>query len=320
MTRSPSKTSSDRERTLERWTDEFISFVRFEKGLAENTVAAYRRDLAAWLDFCARTKVDARKAKREDVTRYLEKLRTGKPPAPRALSPASVARMLVSLRAFYRFLVRERYVETDPTVAVGMPRRVRALPKAIPLADVERLIELPARDTLGRRDRALLETLYGTGIRISELAALDVDDLDLDSGSIRVRSGKGAKGRVVPLGRPARRALGDYVTVARPELTTRARRSPGGAVFLNARGGRLSRQGCWKILKGYARVAGLEERVSPHSLRHSFATHMLDRGADIRVVQELLGHASLTTTQVYTLVSDRRLREVYLAAHPRAKS
>lgn len=320
MTRSSSKTSS-KGNPLERWTDEFLSYVRFEKGLSENTVAAYRRDLAAWIDFSARSKLDPKKATRDDVTRYLERLRSGKPPATRRMSPASVARMLVSLRGFYRFLAREGYVDADPTVAVGAPRRTRSLPKAIPLADVERLIELPGSDTLGRRDRALLETLYGTGIRISELAALDIDDVDLDSGAIRVRSGKGAKGRVVPLGRAGRRALGDYLTVGRPELSKRARANTvGPAVFLNARGSRLTRQGCWKILKGYARVAGLEERVSPHSLRHSFATHMLDRGADIRVVQELLGHASITTTQVYTLVSDRRLREVYLAAHPRAKA
>ncbi|MDQ4065803.1 MAG: site-specific integrase, partial [Actinomycetota bacterium] len=200
MTRSLSKTSSDRESTLQRWTDEFVSYVRFEKGLADNTVAAYKRDLAAWMEFCARAKVDAVRPKRADVTRYLEDLRNGKPPATRRMSPASVARMLVSLRAFYRFLTREGYVDADPTVAVGSPRRVRALPKAIPLADVERLIELPGQDVLGRRDRALLETLYGTGIRISELAALDVDDVDLDSRAVRIRSGKGSKGRVVPLG------------------------------------------------------------------------------------------------------------------------
>ena len=255
-----------------------------------------------------------------DITDYLDRLRKGKAPATKALSPASVARMLVALRAFFRFLVREGRLTTDPTLNVGSPRQPRSLPKAIPLEDVERLLELPGDDLLGRRDRAILETLYGTGLRISELAALDVDDVDIDDGAVLVRSGKGGKGRMVPLGRTARAALGGYLTRTRGELGRRSpTRSSAGALFLNARGGRLSRQGCWKILKGYARAAGLEGRVSPHTLRHSFATHMLDRGADIRVVQELLGHASLATTQVYTLVSDRRLREVYLTSHPRAR-
>jgi integrase/recombinase XerD len=165
----------------------------------------------------------------------------------------------------------------------------------------------------------MLETLYGSGLRISELVALDVDDVDVELGSVLIRSGKGSKGRVVPVGRAARRALGGYLSVARPVLAQRSRAgAPGGALFLNARGGRISRQGCWKVLKGHARSAGIENRVSPHTLRHSCATHMLDAGADIRVVQELLGHSSLATTQVYTLVSDARLRDVYLESHPRS--
>jgi integrase/recombinase XerD len=228
--------------------------------------------------------------------------------------------MLVSLRSLYRFLVTEGHVRRDPTVTVGVPKQQRSLPKAIAREDVESLLELPGRDPIGRRDRAILETLYGSGARISELVDLDVDDVDLDEGSLLVRAGKGNKARRVPIGRLARKAITDYLAVARPEL---ARKAPAGttkgALFLNARGGRLTRQGCWKILKGYADGAGLKGRVSPHTLRHSFATHLLDGGADIRVVQELLGHASLSTTQVYTLVSQKRLREVYAAAHPRAR-
>jgi integrase/recombinase XerD len=221
----------------------------------------------------------------------------------------------------YRFLVDERHVSVDPTAKVGSPRRKRPLPKAIAVRDVEALLESPPRDVLGRRDRAILEVLYGAGVRISELVALDVDDLDLDDGSLLVRSGKGSKARRLPLGRAARDAIRDYLALARPELASRSLSSSSrGALFLNARGGRLSRQGCWKVIKRYARVAGLEERISPHTLRHSFATHMLEAGADIRVVQELLGHASLATTQVYTIVSDRRLREIYAASHPRARS
>ena len=296
-----------------------MSHIQYEKGLAANTVAAYRRDLQTWSDFCSLEKIDPASASHEDVTEFIERLRKGKEPARAPLRPSSVARMLVSIRSLYKFLTREGRVERDPTAKVGIPRRVRSLPKAIPLDDVERLLAAPPPEGLGRRDRAILETLYGGGLRISELVDLDVDDLDLDERSILVRSGKGSKSRRVPIGRAARKALADYLTQTRPELLERAPRSPGGALFLNARGGRLSRQGCWKLLKQHARSVDMEDRVSPHTLRHSFATHMLDGGADIRVVQELLGHASLATTQVYTLVSDGRLREVYLAAHPRAR-
>jgi integrase/recombinase XerD len=227
--------------------------------------------------------------------------------------------MLVSVRSLYRWLVREGRVQADPTAKVGTPRQPRSIPKAIPIEDIEAILGQPSVDALGRRDRAILETLYGAGLRISELVGLDVDDVDLGAGTLLVRSGKGSKSRRVPVGRLARAAIGDYLTITRPQLVRARALSSGGAMFLNARGGRLSRQGCWKILKGYARQAGVGERVSPHTLRHSFATHMLDGGADIRVVQELLGHASLSTTQVYTLVSERRLREVYLTSHPRAK-
>lgn len=321
MSTSPSTSSSSSLRRLDGWIDEFVSHIRSEKGLAENTVAAYRRDLRLWRTYVAEAGIDPAKVKAKDLTAFLERLRAGRSPASRAMSPSSVARLVVSLRGLYRFLAREGLVPGDPTATLGVPKQARSLPKAIPIDDVERLIDLPATDLLGRRDRAILEVLYATGLRISELVALDVDDVDPKEGSVVVRSGKGGKGRVVPMGRQARAAAGDYLTVSRPELAARQTiRSGGrGALFLNARGGRLSRQGCWKILKGYARTAGLEDRVSPHTLRHSFATHMLDAGADIRVVQEMLGHSSLATTQVYTLVSDQRLREVYLTSHPRAR-
>ena len=307
-------------RRLSKWIDEFISYVRTEKGLADNTVAAYRRDLELWRTYCTLESVDVASAVTSDLTRFLERLRKGKKPASKPMSPSSVARVLVSVRSLFRFLVREGYVTEDPTIKVGSPKRARSIPKAIPLEDVEKLIELPSQDLLERRDRAILETLYGAGLRISELVALDLDDVDLDEGSVLVRLGKGSKGRRVPLGRAALTAIGDYATVTRRELAKKAvGGGSAGALFLNARGGRLSRQGTWKILKKYARAANLGEKVSPHTLRHSFATHMLDAGADIRVVQELLGHASLSTTQVYTLVSDSHMREVYVASHPRAR-
>ena len=304
---------------LQRSLDEFLSHVQFERGLAQNTVDAYRRDLEVWRRYLAERKLDFGAVTSKHVTDYLGRLRDGRAPATAPYSPASVARMLVAVRGFYRFLVREGRLDSDPTAKVGTPKPPRALPKAIALRDVEELLELPPNTLLGRRDKAILETLYGAGLRISELVGLDVDDVDLDEGTILVRSGKGSKARRVPVGRAARAAAGDYMSATRPELMRRAKRSSGAALFLNARGARLSRQGCWKILKGYAQAAGLDSEVSPHTLRHSFATHMLDAGADIRVVQELLGHASLSTTQVYTLVSDQRLREVYFSAHPRAR-
>ena len=305
----------------DRLIDEFLSYIQFEKGLADNTVVAYRRDLAAWQAFCKGRRKNLVRATSEDVTAFMAALRKGGFPATKPAALSSVARMLVSLRSFYWFLAREGVLDSDPTARVGAPKRPRRLPKAIALEDVVRLVESPGDDVLGLRDRAMLETLYGAGLRISELVGIDVDDLDLDDGAVLVRSAKGGKARRVPLGRAARHALEVYLTMTRPALAARApARTTRGALFLNARGGRLTRQGAWKILKGYARTTGLEKKVSPHTLRHSFATHMLDAGADIRVVQELLGHASLSTTQVYTLVSDTRLREVYLASHPRARA
>ncbi len=294
---------------------------QIERGLSDNTISSYRRDLGRWREFCGLAGVDAGRVAPEQVTEYLARLRSGRPPARRAYRPATVARMLVTVRVFYRWLVREGQLSVDPTAKVGAPKRPLSLPKAIAVEQVVKLIELPSEAPMGRRDSAILETLYGAGLRISELVSLDVDDLDLEEGSVLVRTPKRGKARRVPLGRIACTAVGAYLTITRPDLATRAPAgASSGALWLNARGGRLTRQGAWKLLKGYARVAGLGEAVSPHTLRHSFATHMLDAGADIRVVQELLGHASLTTTQIYTLVSQSRLREVYLTSHPRARN
>ena len=303
---------------LGRWIEDFLAQARFERGLSPNTVESYRRDLEMWHRFCSSAKVGDL-PDHDQLMDYLARLRAGDAPATKAMAPSSVARAVVSLRSLYRFLAREGHIDSDPAARLAAPRRPRSLPKAIPVEDVIRLVELPQPDLLGRRDRAILELLYGSGIRISELVDLDLDDVDLDDGSLLVRSGKGSKARRVPLGRSAKKAVGDYVSTSRAELVKRSG-SARGALFLNARGGRLSRQGCWKLLKSYAERAGLGPKVSPHTLRHSFATHMLDGGADIRVVQELLGHASLSTTQVYTLVSDAQLREVYLTSHPRARA
>jgi len=325
LTGSRSTTSSEgrsgaaRARVIDRWTDDFVSYCRSERGLSENTIAAYCRDLRLWRDFCRAASVDPVAPSPEHLTDFLERARAGRLPGAAPLASSSVVRTMVAIRALYRFLVREGIVATDPTTATGVPKRPRTLPKAMAIDDVAKLVEVPPPDLLGRRDRALLETLYGAGLRISELVALDLDDVDLDAHTVRVRAGKGARDRVVPLGRVGCEAVSSYVRLTRPELARRASdtaRSP--ALWLNARGRRLTRQGCWKILKSRARAAGLHDRVSPHTLRHSFATHLLEGGADIRVVQELLGHASLVTTQVYTLVSERHLHEAYAAAHPRA--
>lgn len=310
----------------------YLDHLLVERGLSANTVAAYRRDLDRYVRQLAGTGVDRLEAVTPAmITDYASQLAEGvrdeadperwrHPP----LARASVARAVVAVRNLHRFAVEERHTEDNPAAEVQPPAPARRLPKALPLDAVQRLLETPAPDTpLGLRDRALLELLYGTGTRIGELVALDVDDisraLDLpaeQTAAIRVL-GKGGKERLVPLGRYARAATSAYLTRARPELARRGRGTP--ALLVNARGGRLSRQSAWTILRSVAERAGITTEISPHTLRHSFATHLLDGGADVRVVQELLGHASVTTTQIYTLVTVDHLREVYLTAHPRAR-
>jgi integrase/recombinase XerD len=317
----PSTASSERPSgdTLGAWIDAYVSYCRSERGLSPNTVAAYRRDLSLWSAFCADAHVDPAAPAPAELTEFLRRARAGEAPVNAPLAPASVARAAISLRGLYRFLAREGEIPSDPTERLGVPRRGRPLPKAISVEDVAALVEAPPPTLLGRRDRALLETLYGAGLRISELVGLDVDDVDLEGRWALARGGKGGRDRRVPLGGAAVRALEDYLIRSRPELARRARgASAAGALWLNSRGARLSRQGGWKIIATHARAAGLEGKVSPHVLRHSFATHLLDGGADVRVVQELLGHASLATTQVYTLVTDPHLVEVFRSAHPRA--
>ena len=252
-----------------------------------------------------------------DVSSFLVQLREGDEEHP-PLAANSAARAVVAVRGFHRFLLREGVTTTDPARAVRPPSPPKRLPKAISVEEVEALLAGAGADETPRalRDRALLELLYGCGARISEAVGLDVDELDLDSGTVRL-FGKGSKERVVPVGSYARQAVSAYLVRGRPALVAAGPGSP--ALFLNARGGRLSRQSAWTVLRAAAERAGVRKEISPHTLRHSFATHLLDGGADVRVVQELLGHASVTTTQVYTLVTVDRLREVYATAHPRAR-
>jgi integrase/recombinase XerD len=317
---------------LQRAVRTYLDHLVVERGLADNTLKSYRRDLRRYVAFLADRDLDDPGAVSEDVvTAFLRALREGDAEHP-PLSAGSAARTVVAVRGFHRFAVREGLAAADPSAAVRPPAPAKRLPKALPLADIERILDAAGAPgtSLALRDRALLEVLYGTGARISEAVGLDVDDLDLatpdepDAGAVRLR-GKGGKERIVPVGSYASEAVAAYLVRGRPELvglgasTGATGRGPGGALFLNARGGRLSRQSAWAVLAKAADRAGVTAEVSPHTLRHSFATHLIDGGADVRVVQELLCHASVTTTQVYTLVTVDSLREVYATAHPRAR-
>ena len=316
---------------LERLVEAFLDHLVVERGVSRHTVAAYRADLRRYAEHLAGAGVtDASAVTPAMISEYAMRLREGTRDAAgdgwaeRPLGSASVARAVVAVRSLHRFAHAEGLTPVDPAADIQPPRPARRLPKALSLDQVQAMLDVPAPDTeLGLRDRALLEVLYVTGARISEVIGLDVDDvsrlLDVPDGAptpgLRV-VGKGRKERVVPLGSYARAALQAYLVRARPELARHGRGTP--ALFLNARGGRLSRQSAWTILQTGARQAGVTAEVSPHTLRHCFATHLLDGGADVRVVQELLGHASVATTQIYTLVTVDHLREVYLSSHPRA--
>jgi integrase/recombinase XerD len=301
--------------------DEYDTWLRVERGLATNSRMAYRRDLRRYAAYLrARGDVDPAMVSETAVASYVDMMRQARGDDGRPKwAPASIARAIAAVRSFHRFCVEEGLLLSDPAVEIGGPRVPQGIPKALSEAEVEALLAaVPGDGPRPTRDRAILETLYAGGLRISEMVGLDLGDIDLHDGFVRVL-GKGNKERVVPVGRGAREALGDYLARGRPELLP-LKRSRDAALFLNARGGRLTRQGAWLIVRGAGDRAGLRGRLFPHVLRHSCATHMLDRGADIRVVQELLGHASLSTTQVYTRVSPERLRAVYDAAHPRARA
>lgn len=293
-----------------------------ERGLAANTLQAYRRDLARYETFLTAAHISAPSAiTRHHVSAFAQALSDGADGGS-VLGVRSMARTIVSVRGLHKFWALEGVCDADPAADVHPPQAGRRLPKAISVHEVTRILEAAGSDTpAGLRDAAMLEFLYSTGARISEAVGLDVDDLVLpdarqDGPSLVRLFGKGSKERIVPIGSYALRALDAYLVRGRPALVTKGGGTP--ALFLNARGGRISRQSVWTILKTVAEHAKVEVEVSPHTLRHSFATHLLEGGADVRVVQELLGHASVTTTQVYTLVTADTLREVYAASHPRA--
>ena len=296
-------------------TERFLDYLTAERGLSPNTVESYRRDLRRYAQFLKKRRIrDARSIGESDVASFLAWISAPKKGV--RYRPSTVARALASVRSFHRFLVLEREVDDDPSGGVVRPKVPRSLPRPLSVDEVERVLASPAGQTpAAQRDRAVMEVLYAAGLRISELVGLDVDDVDLEERSVRV-IGKGDKERLVPLGRFAREAVAAYLTSARPELASKHTRA---ALFLNQRGGRLTRQGCAKILQTHVGRSGIKKRVTPHTFRHSFATHLLEGGADVRVVQELLGHASVSTTQIYTLVTEEHLRETYFSAHPRAR-
>ncbi len=304
--------------------DAYLRHLAIERGSSKNTLAAYRRDLARYASFLENEKIDSlERVSEATIRQFSEALhhRYG-------LASSSAARVMAGVRGFHRFLLLEGKAEADPAAKVKPPKTPKRLPKAISVSAVERLLDASGPNPLSEqdahaavadpirlRDRAILEFLYATGARVSELANLDLDDL-IDPTRVRL-FGKGSKERIVPVGRFAQSALAAYLTRCRPALVTLGRGTP--ALFLNQRGGRLSRQSIWAVISAAAEVAQLTEHVSPHTLRHSFATHLLEGGADVRVVQELLGHSSVATTQIYTLVTVDTLREVYASAHPRAR-
>ena len=301
----------------------YLDHLAIERGVAANTLSSYRRDLRRYQDHLTLRGVDdLAKVTEADVSEFLVALRRGDPDAGTTpLSAVSAARALIAVRGLHRFAAAEGLTDVDVARAVKPPTPSRRLPKALSVDEVLALLEgaggdSPSDGPLTLRNRALLELLYSTGARISEAVGLDVDDVDTQSRAVLLH-GKGGKERLVPIGRPAVAALDAYLVRGRPDLAGRGRGTP--AIFLNARGGRLSRQSAWQVLQDAAERAGISAGVSPHTLRHSFATHLLEGGADVRVVQELLGHASVTTTQIYTMVTVHALREVWAGAHPRAR-
>jgi len=294
---------------------EYLGHLSVERGASYNTVAAYRLDLSEYVAFLEKRGVTSPdRVTRDDVTAYIGGLRE------RGLAPSTVERRVAALKGFHKFLVREGVTDNHPTARLPLPKVPERLPEVVSIDDVDRLLAQPFPDgSAGLRDRAMLETLYGCGLRVSELTGLNAEDLDLSEGFIRV-VGKGDKERIVPVAGMAVHALEAYLAHGRPFLRTK--RSLGGsdvsAVFLNARGGRLSRRGVFDIVRTYGARVGLEA-LHPHTLRHSFATHLLEGGADLRALQEMLGHADISTTQVYTHVDRRHVREEYLTTHPRAR-
>jgi integrase/recombinase XerD len=290
---------------------DFLAYLELERGLSRNTLEAYRSDLFQLGEFLDRRALSATRAGHGDLAAFLSEL---------DVAASTRARKVACLRSFYHHLRREGTIEHDPTADLRGPRKPQRLPRVLTREQVARLLEQPrGTEPLALRDRALLESMYACGLRASEAVGLELADVDLEEGLLRAR-GKGSKERIVPIGRQALAALHAYLRSGRPQLIDATRAQPPAQLFLNSRGAGLTRQGLYKIVQGHARTAGLAERMSPHTLRHSFATHLLAGGCDLRSLQEMLGHADLATTQVYTHLSADRLKDAYFSAHPRASA
>ncbi|GEO25748.1 tyrosine recombinase XerD [Alicyclobacillus acidoterrestris] len=295
---------------MDEWIQRFVEYLTVERGLSPNTLESYERDLHTFQSYLAkRGSCVIQEIQQHHIAAYLGYLHE----AGRA--NATISRNLASIRSFFHFLVREDFILQDPTIHVDTPKIEKKLPRVLTPEEIERLLRAPDQSTpSGMRDYAMLELLYATGIRVSELVSLKATDVHLSSGFLRCM-GKGGKERIIPIGEYAVQALDNYLQQARPHLV---RKTKDDALFLNHHGTQMSRQGFWKILKKYAQEAGILKDITPHTLRHSFATHLLERGADLRAVQEMLGHADISTTQIYTHVTKGRLKEIYAAAHPRS--
>ncbi|WP_177503883.1 site-specific tyrosine recombinase XerD [Anaerosinus sp.] len=295
---------------MEGYVNAFINYLAIERGLAKNTLESYGRDLKQFQNYMNDLNLEVEKDSNENmIQEYLKSLQT----KGRAVS--TISRNIAAIKAFYQYLVKENYLENDPSQSLDTPKVEKKLPKILSVHEVEELLKQPEiKSSGGLRDKAMLELLYATGIRVSELIALNISDINLDMGYVKCY-GKGSKNRIVPLGSIAVKAVHDYIIKGRMKVV-RTYDEP--ALFINHHGGRLTRQGFWKIIKKYAQEAGITKDITPHTLRHSFATHLLENGADLRSVQEMLGHADISTTQLYTQIVKNPLKEVYDKSHPRA--
>ena len=296
---------------MEDQLQDFMHYLTIEKGLAKNTLLSYKRDLDSYRKFLKKQGMtDWNEVARIHIVQFLSKLKDdGK-------SPKTLARHTASIRSFHQFLLREHVAETDPSVHIESPQTQKSLPKVLSPEETEALLDAPdVTDVFGKRDKAILELLYATGMRVSELIDLNIDNVHMEMGFVRC-IGKGNKERIIPVGQLALKAIHTYLMEARPELSNKTAKTD--ALFLNHHGGRLTRQGLWKIIKRLAEEADIQKPLTPHTLRHSFATHLLMNGADLRAVQEMLGHADISTTQIYTHVTNVRLKDVYSKFHPRA--
>jgi len=290
--------------------EEFLDYLSVERGLSANTIDAYRRDLYKYCEYLEikKKRLHLEEATRPDIQDYMMAQKE------RGLSPNSISRNLVAIKVFHRFMLREKYIKGDVTSVLDSPKLWKHLPEALSVSEVEQVLKKPnIRNWLGIRDRAALELMYATGLRVSELANLGTDNVNLDIGFIRC-IGKGNKERIVPIGKQAQDALRRYIEKTRTKL---AKGRSVDSLFLSRLGKKISRQSLWKMIKRYARLAGIKKDITPHTLRHSFATHLLERGADLRVVQEMLGHADISTTQIYTHINKERLKSIHHKFHPR---